>query len=262
MARAKIWTEDQYMGYPIQKFTGGCREEILSAIVNIFHFMWENCGRRLFVCHLTVFLPVEFKEDGTDILRNALHSWRSAKLHRKIRAEYIWCREEGDFSSYGRSHYHIFLIVSGKYIQSSYGICNDLNRLLSYRTGEDSKKLHINPPRGGNFRWGKKVSEKLNNLDDAINWTSYLAKVSTKNAPYRQRTYDYSRGFRSCPSSTVITAYSRQEESLFDELDLSISEQDWVAWGPADYDYEKELNFDPRTGGPFHPESRETRSSA
>ena len=92
--------------------------------------------------------------------------------------------------------------------------------------------------------------------------TTYLAKVSTKNAPYRQRTYDYSRGFRSRPSSSFITAYSRQEESLFDELDLSISEQDREAWGPADYDYEKELNFDPRTGGPFHPEDREALSPA
>ena len=260
MARVKIWTEDQYMGYPIQEFSGGCREEILSAIVNIFHFMWEYCGKRLFVCHLTVFLPAEFKEDGTDILRNALHSWRSAKLHRKIRAEYIWCREEGDFSSYGRPHYHIFLIVSGKYIQSSYGICNDLNRLLSYRTGEDSKKIHINHPAKNGFRWGKKVSEKLNNLGDAIHWTTYLAKVSTKNAPYRQRTYDYSRGFRNHP--LAIMSYSSQEEKLFDELDAAIPEQDWDAWGPGSCDWEKELNFDPRTGGPFYPELKEASSLA
>ena len=261
MARAKIWTDEQYMGYPIQKFDDGCREEILSAIVNIFHFMWTYCGKRLFVSHLTVFLPEDFNKNGTGIIRNALHSWRSAKLHRKIRAEYLWCREEGDSSKLGRPHYHIFLIVSGKYIQSSYGICNDLNRLLSYRTGEESQKAHINPPAKDGFRWGKKVSEKLDNLDDAIHWASYLAKVSTKNAPYRQRTYDYSRGFRNHPSGSIAT-YTLQEEKMFDELDLAISEQDWEAWGPENYDFEKELNFDPRTGGPFHPEPQETPSPA
>ena len=202
-----------------------------------------------------MFLPENFNENGTRIIRNALHSWRSAKLHRKIRAEYLWCREEGDSSNHGRPHYHIFLIVSGKYIRSSYGVCNDLNRLLSYRTGEDSKKIHINPPREDGFRWGKKVSEKLDNLEDAIHWASYLAKVSSKNAPYRQRTYDYSRGFRNHPSS--FTDFSLQEEKLFDELDLSISEQDWEVWSPENYDYEKELNFDPRTGGPYRPECRE-----
>ena len=261
MARAKIWMEEQYQGYPIQRFSDGCREEILSAIINIFHFMWEYCGKRLFVSHLTVFLPERFNENGTSIIRSALHSWRSAKLHRKIPTEYLWCREEGDSSNHGRAHYHIFLIVSGKYIQSSYGICNDLNRLLSYRTRENSKKIHINPPREKGFRWGKKVSEKLDNLGDAIHWTSYLAKVSTKNAPYQQRTYDYSRGFRNHPP-VLIAAYSSQEEKLFDELDLSISEQDFCVWGEGNYDYEKELNFDPRTGGPYRPEREKAPSLA
>lgn len=95
----------------------------------------------------------------------------------------------------------------------------------------------------------------------AIHWASYLAKVSTKNAPYRQRTYDYSRGFRNHPSGSIAT-YTLQEEKMFDELDLAISEQDWEAWGPENYDFEKELNFDPRTGGPFHPEPQETPSPA
>ena len=88
MARAKIWMEEQYLGHPILKYPEGSREEILSAIVKIFHFMWDCCGKRLFVCHLTVSLPEDFNENGTGIIRNALHSWRSAKLHRKIRADY------------------------------------------------------------------------------------------------------------------------------------------------------------------------------
>ena len=88
MARAKIWTEEQFKGYSIQKYTDGCREEILEAIVKIFHFMWERCGRRLFVCHLTVFLPERFEANGTTIIRTALHSWRSAKLNRHIQGEY------------------------------------------------------------------------------------------------------------------------------------------------------------------------------
>ena len=260
MARAKIWKEEQYMGYPIKKFTDGCREEILSAIVKIFHYMWDCCGKRLFVCHLTVYLPEGFNENGTGIIRSALHSWRSAKLHRNIRCEYLWCREEGDCSNHG-AHYHIFIIVPGKYIQSGYGICNDLNRLLSYRTGKDSKRIHINPPGEGSFRWGKKVSEKLDNLNDAINWASYLAKVSTKNAPYRKRTYDYSRGFRNHLSAPVA-AYTLQEEKMFDEFDLTMSAADWETWGPEDYDARKELNFDPETGGPYFPKPQGPSSLA
>ena len=260
MARAKIWMEEKYQGYPIQTFPDGCREEILSAIIKIFRYMWDFCGRRLLVCHLTVFLPERFDENGTDIIRSALHSWRSAKKHRKIRGEYIWCREEGIASAHARTHYHVFVIVAGKYIRSGYSICNDLNRLLSNRTGEDSKKVHINPPAEDGVRWGKKVSEKLNNLEDAIHWASYLAKVSTKSAPYRQRTYDYSRGFRNHPAA--IMSCSSQEEKLFDDLDVVIPEEDWDVWGPGNCDLEKELNFDPRTGGPFYPELKETPSLA
>ena len=260
MARAKIWTEEQFKGYSIQKYTDGCREEILEAIVKIFHFMWERCGRRLFVCHLTVFLPERFEANGTTIIRTALHSWRSAKLNRHIQGEYIWCREEGLLSNHYRTHYHIFIIVPGKYIQSSQGICDDLNRLLSYRTNEDSKKVHINPPRNDGFRWGKKVSEKLDNLEDAINWASYLAKISTKHAPRGQRTYSYSQGFLRHSSDTL--SYSKQEEEMFDEIDLSLSEQDWEMWGPEPFDCRKELNFDPATGGPYRPKPQEAPSLA
>ena len=60
----------------------------------------------------------------------------------------------------------------------------------------------------------------------------------------------------------LIAAYSSQEEKLFDELDLSISEQDFCVWGEGNYDYEKELNFDPRTGGPYRPEREKAPSLA
>lgn len=60
----------------------------------------------------------------------------------------------------------------------------------------------------------------------------------------------------------LIAAYSSQEEKLFDELDLSISEQDFCVWGEGNYDYEKELNFDPRTGGPHRPEREKAPSLA
>ena len=240
MARLTKNYENCYRGYEINNSYGGCYEEILDPIVQIFEGMWRLCSKRLFVCHYTIHFKPGIGNRSNAILRDALHSWRSNMKQRKIRAEYIWCRETGSTSFLGEAHYHLFVVVPGKRIQSAKGIADDLNRLLSNGTGEDSYKVHINCPGNGAFQQGKKVSEKDCPLSDAINWASYLAKCDSKSAPTYQRCFSYSKGM-----------FSAKPQHPRDAEFLDLEDDDPGFGCSPGVDLRRVLNFDPATGMAF-----------
>ena len=242
MARLTKTYENCYRGYEINNSYGGCYEEILDPIVQTFESMWRLCSKRLFVCHYTIRFKPEFENRSNAILRDALHSWRSYMIQRRIRAEYIWCREAGPDSLQGVSHYHLITVVSGKYIQSAHGIAKHLNDLLSDGTGEKSCKVHINRPGSGDFNWGKKVSEKDCPLADAINWASYLAKCDSKSAPKHQRCFCHSKG--------MFGACAKQRHPS--DAEIVDFEDDDPGFGCSPgVDLRRVLNFDPATGMAF-----------
>lgn len=80
----------------------------------------------------------------------------------------------------------------------------------------------------------------------------YIAKVDTKEAPFGQKTFGFSKGFL---QQHQISALTLAEEAAFDEADLSISDEDWAAWGYEPLNWEEALNFNPATGEPLHEEA-------
>ena len=240
MARLTKKYENCYRGYEINNSYGGCYKEILDPIMQIFEGMWQLCSKRLFVCHYTIRFKPEFEDRSNTILRDALHSWRLCVIQRRIRAEYIWCRESGPESLLGVSHYHLITVVSGKHIQSAHGIAKHLNVLLSDRTGEDSCKVHINCPSNGAFQQGKKVSEKDCPLADAIYWASYLAKCDSKSAPTYKRCFSYSKGM-----------FSAKPQHPRDAEFLEFEDDDPGFGCSPGVDLRRVLNFDPATGMAF-----------
>ena len=241
MGRAIVIKDKIYEEFIIQQGAAGARKEILEVICQIYRDMWIKCSKRLYVCHFTVHIAPQYKAQANEIISGTMQSWRRTLQNRKIRAEYIWVSEQGEYSWERHSHFHIFTIVHGKYLQSAMKIAVHLNRLLAKRLGKDCKEFHINPPQKGNsFRMGKKVTGKLYNLDDAVYWTSYLAKVSTKYAPAKQKTFSYSKGFQEGMTPAIKQM-----------LQLAQNNQDWIAWGGNYLNLEKILNFNPATGKPF-----------
>lgn len=252
MGNPRIHREETYNETRIYQSPSGSRAEILAAIHQIFDYMWSVSHGRLYVCHFTVNFPSTFTLQANDFLTGTLQSWRRTMQNRRVPAEYLWGREKGDFASGGHVHFHIFVIVHGKFIQSASGIANHLNCLLSKRLKNDVRRVRCNPPLRDSFFWGKKVSAKLDNLADAIEWVSYIAKVDTKEAPFGQKTFGFSKGFL---QQHQISALTLAEEAAFDAADLSISDEDWAAWGYEPLNWEEALNFNPATGGPLHEEA-------
>ncbi len=251
MARPYLLKENTFEDYNIQLDNNGSRIEILTAIVKSFHYMWDSCNKRLCVCHFTINIPRCFDLEANTMVRWTLRNWRQTMSNRKIKAEYIWAREKGDKTTKPHPHYHVFIILSGKDVQSARGVADHLNRLLASRLGEEKLKLiYINPPQADGFQWAKKVSAKLNNLADAIHWASYIAKSDTKEAPHGQKTFGFSKGFLLQEPFPVLTLEEDlQEERAFDLADLSMTDADWMAWGGGHLNLEEILDFDPRTGG-------------
>ena len=244
MGRAIVTKDRMYEEFIIQQGVSGARKEILEVICQIYRDMWIKCSKRLYVCHFTVHLDKIYQNCANEIISGTMQSWRRTLQNRKIRAEYIWASEIGDASLDLHSHFHIFTIVHGKYLQSAMKIAEHLNKLVSRRMGEDSHVFHINIPQKGNcFRMGKKVTGKLYNLDDAVYWTSYIAKVSTKFAPFMQKSFSYSKGFQD--GVTPEIKYM---------LQLTKDNAEWFAWGGNHLNWEKILNFNPATGKPFDTE--------
>ena len=252
MARPKITLSDVFGGYNIQTSNLGSRRDVLDVIVRTFHYMWHRCGKRLCVCHFTINMPPDSNLTANDIISNMLQSWRRTLLNRNIDAEYIWVREKGDHASSCHPHYHVFTLLPGRAFQFAKAISRRLNDLLSRRLGKPVMLVHVNPPREDSFCWGKKVSARLDNLADAVFWTSYLAKVGTKEAPPCQRSFGFSKGFlNSQPPPFEISPEWEARCDEFESEDFRMSDEDWQTWGygsmtPAEY-----LNFDPETGGPY-----------
>ena len=245
MGRAIVIKERMYEEFIIQQGAAGARKEILEAICQIYRDMWIKCSKRLYVCHFTVHLEPRYKNQANDFISGTMQSWRRTLHNRKIKAEYIWASEIGELSCDQHSHFHIFTIVHGKYLQSAMKISEHLNKLISRRLGKDSHVFHINPPQQGNsFRMGKKVTGKLYNLDDAVYWTSYIAKVATKFSPFMQKSFSRSKGFMD-----GVTPEVKQM------LQLTKNNAEWFAWGGSHLNWEKILNFNPSTGKPFTAEN-------
>lgn len=254
MARPELHRDPTYEGYQIQLDYNGSRVEILAAIVKSFEYMWNSCGKRLCVSHFTVNIPRYYDQEANTMVRWALRNWRQTMSNRKIKAEYIWARERGNKAAQPHPHYHVFIVLSGKDVQSAKGVAEHLNRLLANRLGEELKLVYINPPQADGFQWAKKVSAKLDNLADAIHWASYIAKSGTKEAPHGQKTFGFSRGFQQkAPVATLTLEEDRQEEAAFELADLSMTDDDWMAWGGSHLNLEEILDFDPRTGGSKNP---------
>ncbi|OQA87836.1 MAG: hypothetical protein BWY31_00490 [Lentisphaerae bacterium ADurb.Bin242] len=261
MPRPKITLSDVYEGYRIQKSLYGSRCDILDVIVKTFRYMWTRCSQRLCVCHFTVNMPPELNLTANDSICNMLQSWRRTLENRKILAEYLWARERGDYASVPHPHYHIFLILPGRQFQYAKAIANRLDELLSRRLGRPVKLLHVNPPNRDGFCWGKKVSEKLGNLGDAIHWVSYLAKVKTKEAPPFKRSFGRSKGYLKgplpSPSPIVVEIFKSigvsfdEPDDDFESMDVSMSEEEQESFGYGDVNPEEYVNFDPQTGGPY-----------
>ncbi len=262
MPRPKITLSDVYEGYRIQKSQYGSRLDILDVIVKTFLYMWTRCSQRLFVCHFTVNMPPELNLTANDSICNMLQSFRRTLENQEILAEYLWVRERGDYASSNHPHYHIFILLPGKHFQFAKGIANRLNELLSRRLGKPVKLLHVNPPDSDRFCWGKKVSAKLDNLGDAIHWTSYIAKVKTKAAPPLQRSFGRSKGYLQgplpppSPAEEIFKFVSRPVEEEepdydFESMDVSMSEEEQESFGYGDVNLEQYVDFNPQTGGPY-----------
>lgn len=257
MGKPKIYRDKIYNNTQILQSPSGSRQEILEAIHNIFDYMWNVSHQRLYVSHFTINFPVASTLQANDYLTGALQSWRRTMQNHKIPAEYLWGREKGDFASNGHPHFHVFVIVHGKHIQAASRIAKHLNALLSCRLKDGIQRVWCNSPMRDSFLWGKKVSAKLDNLTDAIEWVSYIAKIDTKEAPFGQKTFGFSKGFlqqRPTPTPTLTLEEERFEEAAFDAADLAISDEDWATWGYEPFNWEEALNFNPATGGPLHEE--------
>lgn len=254
MGRPDIYRESIFADYPINLGDQGCRREILQAISKTLNYMWTACHQRLFICHFTVNIPADFELEANDFISSALQSWRRTMLNRKIKTEYLWAREKGDRASNGHPHYHIFVVVQGKYIQSAYEISKHLCSLIVPKLGGAATSVHCNSPHQDSYRWGKKVSAKLDNFQDAILWLSYLAKVETKAAPHGQKTFGFSKGYLYRQNIVALSPQEeRQEEVEFDLADPMMSEEEWMAWGGSHLNWEEILDFDPLTGGSKKP---------
>ena len=98
---------------------------------------------------------------------------------------------------------------------------------------------------------GKKVFADLNvKTVIAFEWWknvavfAYLAKVSTKYAPAKQKTFSYSKGFLE-----GVTPEIKQM------LQLTKENAEWFAWGGNHLNLEKIFNVNPATGKPFTPQN-------
>ncbi len=263
MARPVIVQTDKFEDYPVFQDPNGSRLEILQAIKNTFDYLWTACNRRLYVCHFTIHLEQCFDQEGNDFISGTLQSWRKTMLNHKIKAEYLWVREQGDQSSDYHPHYHVFVIIQGKFIQAAQGIAENLNRLLGKRLQTDRQVVRINPPQSDGFRWGKKVSAKLDNFADAISWVSYLAKASTKQAPPGQKTFSFSKGYLKAQPPEVLSPEQEQQEELwFEGEKFDMSHEDWQAWGDGTQNWEEILGFNPATGETYPPKFKRTASVA
>ncbi|MCK4982746.1 MAG: hypothetical protein KAS17_07460, partial [Victivallaceae bacterium] len=132
-------------------------------------------------------------------------------------------------------HYHIALIVDRKYKQDSFGMMTHLNKLMSKRLGYEFNGFFPRRPGSDNFRKTKKVTRKLNNLNDAVNWISYLAKVVTKDLTSGCKCYGQSRGYQGWLKSTTNTRECLKDHSLMNE-----SKPDHSVKTSVDYSIDKQ----------------------
>ena len=160
MGKPRIHREETYNETRIYQSPSGSRAEILAAIHQIFDYMWSVSHGRLYVCHFTVNFPSTFTLQANDFLTGTLQSWRRTMQNRRVPAEYLWGREKGDFASGGHVHFHIFVIVHGKFIQSASGIASHLNCLLSRRLQDDVRHVRCNPPLRDSFCWERFVRKQ------------------------------------------------------------------------------------------------------
>ena len=243
MARAKIIESSTYKGYEIQVIKKGSRQEILDALINSMEYMWFKCSRRLCVCHLDVKSNNILTSKSNKYITEVLDKYRRKMLKKKIKIEYIWCREigkvKGDFP-----HYHFGIILDGNRVQSIFEVARVLNSLMSIRLGSDFKGFHINPPKsdsvsdGDSYMYGKKVTKKNGNLFDAIHWLSYLAKVDTKDSSRHWKSYGHSKGYEDWLKSTTNTRECLKSHSLMNEK-INESKLDHSVKTSVDYSIDK-----------------------
>jgi hypothetical protein len=198
--RPKTIKKTFFRGYGIQVGENGNRKEVLDAVIDILEYMWNHCGKRLYICHFVLKGP----DSEHHALTEALRSFRRTKLNQKITTEYIWSREVGEKNS-NFPHCHLMIITDGAKIQSYYKIHEHLCQLMTKRLGYEFKKLHVCKPQSDSYGYGKKVTAKLDNLADAVHWLSYLTKLGNEKLPGQKKSYSYSKGYQTWSKATINT---------------------------------------------------------
>jgi hypothetical protein len=179
-------------------------EDISNKIYDIFSHATGSRCRNLFIR-----FDVKFPNDGEEYNESSLFSEFMRVLIQDLNrngygdAYYLSVREK-DEAFHG--HYHVFVLLNGKYTQSIYGHmerarelwARELNRVGPYR-GDGSGLIHYRSPAGGNGVMLRTDDPDYHaKVQNCIDQSLYLAKSETKDAfGPRGRTWGSTKGIPS-----------------------------------------------------------------